>query len=112
MSSNKMGFYKGGSLLEQVIDREYIEAVYRGAKEVFCDGIYVKSDQHPCGWDFISLEDLECSEDAFSVGIEIHSISGGNYYSSEFEDNTMEEIIKKVGVDGWCFELSGADDLK
>lgn len=102
----------GGNELERNIDREYIEDIYKGAKEVFCNGIYVKSGQHPCGWDFVGFDDLECSEDMFSMQIECDAISGGCYHYSELEGLTVEEIVKKVGTKGWCFELSGVDDLE
>lgn len=93
------------------ISKEYIEEIYIGAKEIFCDGIYVKSDAHPCGWDFISFEDFETSDDLFEQPFGIHYINNGRYDYHEFEDKTVEDIIKKVGANGWCFEISGVDNL-
>lgn len=90
-------------------DKQYIEDIYKSAKEIFCNGIYVKSDAHKCGWDFISFEDMECSDDAFEQPIGISEISGGNYGYHDYEDMTLEDIIATVGIHGWCFEISGVD---
>lgn len=98
--------------MERNIDRQYIEDIFRGAKEVFCNGIYVKSGYHPCGWDFISLEDIDSTTDAFEEPVGLYAISGGNYDSHDFEDMTLEDIISSVGIHGWCFEVSGVDNLR
>lgn len=90
----------------------YINDMYKLAKEHFCDGIYVKADSHPCGWDFISFERMECSNDMFYMETDIDVISGGNYISHEFEGKTVEQIIKEVGMNGWCFEIIGVDNLE
>lgn len=102
----------GGELVEHNFDRAYIEDIYKGAKEVFCNGIYVKSSAHPCGWDFISFEGLDFPSDAFDEPIGIYAISGGNYDTHDFADMTLEDIISTVGIHGWCFEISGVDELK
>lgn len=92
------------------ICREYIEEIYVGAKEVFGNGIYVRTEGiHPCGWDFISFEYLECAEDMFDYEIEIDSISNSCYDYHDYVGKTMEDIIKEVGMNGWCYELSGVD---
>lgn len=97
--------------MSAIIDEEYIRQVFVGAKEVFCDGIYVKSDTHPCGWDFISFENFECSADLSEQPIELDAISGDCYHYHDYDGMTIEEVIKKVGAGGWCFELSGVDSL-
>ena len=94
------------------ICKEYLEEVFHGIKEVFGDGIFVKSAEHPCGWDFISCEQLEVQDDIYFVPIEISEISNYCYSSHPLENLTLAEIIKEVGMDGWCFELSGVDYLK
>lgn len=97
---------------DQDINNDYIEGIYRGAKEVFCNGIYVRSDNHPCGWDFISFEDFESPSDMFEHPLENYEVSGGCYDCSTFEGMTIEEVIKDMtGTSGWCFELSGVDNL-
>jgi len=77
-----------------MIDREYMEQVYIGAKEIFCNGIYVKSEGHPCGWDFISFEDMECSDDVECMPIEAYSISNG-YGSEIYQGMTLLEILQE-----------------
>lgn len=94
------------------INNEYLEKVYYGIKEVFCGGIFVKSDEHPCGWDFINCEQLETQDDIYRFKIEVSEISNYCYNSHPLENLTLAEIIKEVGMDGWCFELSGVYDLK
>ncbi len=93
-------------------DKKYIEDIYNGAKDYFCDGIYVKSNAHPCGWDFISFEYMDCSSDAFDLPIGVEAISGGCYDFHDYEDMTLEDIITTVGIHGWCFEISGVDNLE
>jgi hypothetical protein len=94
------------------ICQEYVEDIFKAAREYFADGIYVKSDNHPCGWDFIDFQYcLECSSDVMDQPIGISEISGGNYGYHAFEDKTLFEIIKDVGMNGWCFEISGVDNL-
>lgn len=89
-----------------------IEIVFDAAKEYFGDGIYVKSGQHPCGWDWISFESIDDYDELFSHEIEIFDISNGIYYNHEFEGLTIPIILGIVGESGFCFELSGVDSLE
>jgi hypothetical protein len=91
------------------INQEYVEEIYKAAKRYFCNGIYVKSDAHPCGWDFINFEhsEMETPSDVMDIVFGSEHISGGNYAYHDFEDKTLFEIITTVGLDGWCFEISG-----
>ena len=96
------------------VNQEYVEEIFKNARKYFADGIYIKSDNHPCGWDFIDFTyaDLEVADDVMDQPISIDCFSGGNYECHELEDKTLYEIIEAVGMNGWCFELSGVDDLK
>jgi len=76
------------------INKEFAVYVWNGAKS-FAEGIYVPSDAHPCGWDFISLEYYEVEDDVEEQPIESYEISNG-YGSEEFADCTLLEILKKV----------------
>jgi len=88
------------------IDKEYAREVFNAAKEIFCDGIYVKClMSHPCGWDFIDFSYME--DWGYDEIITTEQISDGIYNSHEYEDLTLLEILKEVGKDGWCFEISG-----
>ena len=90
------------------INIEYAKDVLRCAKEIFCGGIYVTSENaHPCGWDFISFYTIETIDDVIGV----QEISNYIYSQHDYEDLTLLEILKKVGMKGWCFEISGVDDL-
>jgi len=96
------------------INQEYVEEIFRIAKDVFCNGIYIKSDNHPCGWDFIDFDDtdIECTDDVMDQPIVVEAFSNGNYFSHDLEDKTLFEIIQAVGMNGWCFEISGVDELR
>jgi hypothetical protein len=89
------------------INEDYAKCVFDNAKRYFCDGIYVKTnDMHPCGWDFISFEYIDEFEDLmYPIGSE--RISNAIYDSHDYEDLNLLEILQKVGMDGWCFEISG-----
>lgn len=91
---------------------EFLENMFDAAKNTFCDGIYVLSDQHPCGWDFISFENFEVESDLWEQPIDSTDVSGGCYSFSDFEDSTVQMVLDKVGEEGWCFEKSGVDSLK
>lgn len=94
-------------------NQEYVEQIFINARDIFCNGIYIKSDMHPCGWDFINFEDtdLETSEDVMDIPIEINAFSRGSYSYHDLEYKTLFEIIQEVGMSGWCFEISGTDNL-
>ena len=89
-----------------------LEEIIEIAKKYFCDGIYVKSDAHPCGWDFISFGNVETSEDAMTLPIEVNDISNGCYDYHDYDGKTVYEIIETVGMRGLCFEISGVDELR
>jgi hypothetical protein len=91
------------------INQEYVWNLVDAAKKVFCNGVYVKCKEHPCGWDFINFEDceLEVEDDAMEQPIDISAISNGIYNYHPFDGLTLYEIIKEVGMKGWCFEISG-----
>lgn len=94
------------------ICKNYIEDIYIGATEVFGDGIYVKCGVHPCGWDFINFEYMECSDDMFNFQIGVDEISNGYYDYHNFKGMTIEKIIHTVGMKGWCFDISNVDNLR
>ncbi len=72
--------------------------VWKGAQS-FAEGIYVPSDAHPCGWDFIDFSDIECSDDVTEVEIDPNDVSNG--YGSEGADVTYnKEVFEEFVV--WC----------
>lgn len=89
------------------VTAEYVNEIFSAAKEFFCNGIYILADEHPCGWDFISFEYMETPDEK----IELSSISNGIYDYHSFHMETLFEILKSVGLKGWCFEISGVDNL-
>lgn len=84
--------------------------VFDAARKIFCDGIYVKSSAHRCGWDFLDFEwvtERELDEYEFSA-----EDFNENYSTHDLEGLTLAQILEKVGDDGWCFEISQVDELK
>lgn len=69
-------------------------------------GIYVRSDTHLCGYDFISFEKFFDINDFVNGYIDLTDISGGIYIKHEFDGLTIPEVLEKVGRRGFSFELS------
>lgn len=91
------------------VNDEYAEEIFKAAKRHFCNGIYVKTEnQHPCGWDFISFEFMD------DVDEEIGLCDISNYIYEEHDYSFMRliDILKIVGMKGWCFEINGVDYLE
>jgi len=89
------------------IDKEYAEEVLSAANRYFCNGLYVKTDDiHPCGWDFIELAYFE---DVDETPISLEDINDGIYYQHPYAGLTVLELLKTVGREGFCFEMSGVD---
>lgn len=103
--------YKNDKEVFTEINEEYAMEVYKCAHQFFGDGIYVKSDNHPCGWDFISFEMFEVPSDMLDEPLDNNAINDGNYDYSDFENKAMLDVLKMVGMQGWCFERSGVEFL-
>lgn len=87
------------------INENYARDVFNAAKNVFGDGIYVESNVHPCGWDFVSFKDYKDYEEIEdNYGFYLDDISNGIYNEHPFEDRTLLNILEEVEMDGWCFE--------
>lgn len=93
---------------------EFLKEVYESSK-FFGEGIYVyyhKTDIksyeiHPCGWDFISFENIDNDEKDYCVynymfGLE--DITNGLYSCHPLEGLTLKEILEKIGEENWSFE--------
>lgn len=86
------------------MDNNDILDIVACAKEVFCDGIYVPSDMHPCGWDFISFENIEMEDDILDYKFSDSDVSNGNYAFCDFDECTLEEILEKTNGK-YAFEI-------
>jgi len=91
---------------------DLVSDVYSAAKNIFCNGIYVKSNAHPCGWDFISFEFASSVKDMFKEEVQVEDISGGCYNYHDYEGKSVAEILSIVGEKGYCFEINNADELR
>ena len=91
--------------------KEKLQEIYNAATDTFYNGLYIKSDIHKCGWDFLSFDKFKCLSDIFNEQLVAEDFNE-NYYFHEYEDLTLGEILDIVGDDGWCFEISGTDDLR
>lgn len=75
--------------------------IIRVAKEVFCGGIYVPCDMHPCGWDFIDFNMIELDdeeEDPLEYQFELCDISSVIYDEHPYEDMTLREILEETDM--------------
>lgn len=93
------------------MDDSVLLEIYDAAMNVFCKGIYVPCDRHPCGWDFISFEwiDNNTYEDSiFCYSFDIGDISDGTYDIHPYERMTLKEILKETKGD-YCFEIGQID---
>ena len=88
--------------MEQVYN---VEEIVKCAKKVFCDGIYVPANEHPCGWDFISFESLELASDVDFYCFEDSDISNGIYGFHPYTGLTLAEILQKT-KNVYEFEIS------
>ena len=84
---------------------ENIMLLVKAAKEDWGDGIYVPCDYHPCGYDFISFENMEVDvndEDdteysPFNYRLDVDDISDNIYDTCHpFINLTLEEVLKET----------------
>lgn len=94
------------------VNNQVIEEIINAAKEVFCNGLYVPADEHPCGWDFISFEGIYMGLPEklppYEYRFTLDDISNGIYSSHAFADKTLFEILKTT-KNKYAFEESGMD---
>ena len=86
---------------------EKLKDIYNAATQAFCGGIYVKSDKHPSGFDFISFDELDIAEDILDYEISYSDVSGGIYDDHDFDSMTLKEILESVWTednDNYAFE--------
>jgi hypothetical protein len=69
--------------------------IVKCAKEIFCNGIYVPCNEHPCGWDFISFENLEI-EDAYDYIFDRYDISNCIYDDHPYAGLTLIDILEET----------------
>ncbi len=79
--------------------------VVTAAKKVFSDGIYVESNKHPCGWDYICFEHCDI-EDAEYFEVDCEMINDFVYETHELDGKTIKWVINNKK---WAFELSQLD---
>jgi len=84
--------------------------VIKCAKEYFANGIYVPCNQHPCGWDFISFENIDLlytRENPLKYKFQLSDISDYAYDEHNFENCTLGEILEERGK--FAFEKESID---
>lgn len=92
---------------DEEIDLNLAKYIYNGAKS-FGEGIYVPSNCHPCGWDFINFTYVFDSEDDVEDNVFYGSDISNGYGNEEFSNCTLLEILKKVHGQV-AFELNQID---
>ena len=98
---------------------EFVNEMYLAAVESFCGGIFVNYgradkdivisyDIHPCGWDFVSFENIDNDykdECVYNYLFQVEDFSNGIYSQHPLEGKTLKEILQIVGRENWNFEL-------
>ena len=87
---------------------ELIIDIVKCAKEIFCNGLYVPSTAHPCGWDFISFESIDLEDDVLEYTIESSDICDGAYSWHDYEGLTIKELLEKT-KGKYAFEIGSMD---
>lgn len=103
------------------VSNEFLEEMFK-VSTLFAGGIYIRYDKarsvnqeyiHPCGWDFLSFENVEEVQDdnpedydwsILNYVFEVEDFSNGIYQTHPLEGYTLKEILKIVGEDNWSFE--------
>lgn len=85
-------------------DDELLQNIFEVAKEVFCNGIYIATNNHECGWDFLSFEYLSDWTELKStkIGYIGYEVNDGKYYLSDERDKYLIDVLKE---NGWKFEF-------
>lgn len=83
---------------------EIIKEIYNGAMNVFCHGIAVPSDSHPCGWDWLDFECVD-EDEVLEYEFSLSDISNGIYEEHDYEFLTLKEILIKT-EGRFLFELN------
>jgi len=89
---------------ENVTDNEILKALFVGAREFFCNGIYIATFNHECGYDFLSFEYLNSWTDLKDnvIGYDGYELNDGKYYKADENDKYLIDVLKE---NGWKFEF-------
>lgn len=83
---------------------EIIKAIYDCAMNVYCHGIAVPSNNHPCGWDWLDFEYID-EDNILEHEFSLSDISNGVYDEHDYESLTLKEIL--IETEGrFLFELN------
>ena len=72
------------------------------------EGIYIKSNMHPCGWDYVDLTCFYDECDMIEETLTITDFSGGVYDWHTYEGWTPFSMLKDL-EENWCFEKNQID---
>lgn len=75
---------------------------------VYGEGIFIKSDMHPCGWDYVDLTCFYDEYDMMEETLVVNDFSGGRYDWHYYEGYTPFQMLKDLG-ENWRFERSQID---
>ena len=84
---------------------EIIEGIYDYAMNVYCHGIAVPSDVHPCGWGWLDFEGIIDENEILEYKFSLSDISNGIYEEHDYEFLTLKEILIKT-EGRFLFELN------
>ena len=89
---------------DNITDDEILREMFIGATEYFCNGIYIATSNHSCGWDFLQFDGLESWEDLknLKIGHDEYVLNHGNYIQADEDDKFLIDVLNK---NGWKFEF-------
>ena len=91
-----------------VNNEQWLQVLLQTAREFYSNGVYVKSFQRPCGWVFISFENLPSAKDMDEQALQPKDFEPFAMIYDEYYGLTVRSIIDAVG-DDWCFEKERID---
>lgn len=88
--------------------KEDLKLFWDAFHNVYGEGIYIKADLHPCGWDYVDLSFYYDVDEMMEMALDIENFSYGYYDWHPYVGFTPFEMLKAVG-ENWCFERNQID---
>lgn len=85
-----------------------LEKFWDAFYNVYGEGIFIKADVHPCGWDYVNLKYFDNTYELMKETLGLENFSNGYYDFHPYDGYTPFEMLKDVG-ENWCFEINQID---
>ena len=94
--------------MKAIKTEEDFKKFYKAFREVYGEGIYIKSNMHPCGWDWVDLSGFYDVYDMMEEPLTIDDFSNGNYDWHTYEGWSPFQMLKDL-EENWAFEIEDID---